>query len=130
MKEADVGPVGGRGHSDSKVVNVGDDKRPGDFQVERKDVYDKHKGADRGSLRDPDRDASAKAGGPLKRQAVGAVSEERANPLDQVRADPLSAEESEESGRVYVIIIEAPLHIEEESVDFVAEDVEGLNIVL
>ena len=56
------------------------------------------------------------------------ISKERANPLDQVRADPLSAEEGEERGRLHVI--EASLHIKEESGDFVAEAVEGLNIVL
>ena len=61
-------------------------------------------------------------------QAASAVSEERAHPLDQVRADPLSAEEREERGGLYVV--EAPFHIEEESGDFVSEAMEGLNVVL
>jgi len=32
----------------------------------------------------------------LERQAAGAIYEERADPLDQIWADPLSAEEREE----------------------------------
>jgi len=58
----------------------------------------------------------------LERQATGVISEERADPLDQVMADPLSAEERKERGRLHVI--EATLHIKEESGDFVAEAVE------
>jgi len=64
--------------------------------VEGGDVYDKQKGGDGGSLREPDRDRSEKGRGPLKCQAAGAVSEERADPLDQVWADPLSTEERDE----------------------------------
>jgi len=74
LKEADIGPLGGRGHCDGKVVNVGDNKSRGDFQVEGGDVYDKQKGGDGGSFSGPDRNWSEKAGGPLKRQAAGAVS--------------------------------------------------------
>ena len=59
---------------------------------------------------------------------AGAVSEERADPLDQVWAGPSLAEEIEERERVY--FVKASLHFEEESGDFVAEAVEGLNIVL
>jgi len=79
-------------------------------------------------LRGAHRNRSKSTGGPLEGQAAGAVSEERADPLDQVRADPLSAEEREEQGRFH--IVETPLHIEEESGDLVAEAVEGFNIVL
>jgi len=64
--------------------------------VEGGNVYDEQKGGDGGSLRDPDRDGSEEARGPLERQAAGAVSEERANPLDQLCVDPLFAEEREE----------------------------------
>ena len=39
----------------------------------------------------------------MGRQAAGAIPEERADPLDKVRADPLSAEEREERGRHHVI---------------------------
>ena len=96
--------------------------------MEEGDVYDEQKGGDGRFLRDPDRNGSKKAGGPLEPQVAGAVSEERADPLDQVLADPLPAEEREERGRLH--IIKAPLHIEEESGDFVVEVVEGLHIVL
>jgi len=90
--------------------------------VEGGDIYDEQKWGDGGSLRDPDRDRTGEASGPLERQAAGAISEERADPLDQVCADPLSAEERKERGRLH--IIEVPLHIKEESGDFVAEAVE------
>jgi len=73
-------------------------------------------------VRDPDRDGSEEARGPLDRKAAGAISEERADPVDQVWADPLYAERSNERGRLHVI--EAPLHIKEESGNFVAESVE------
>jgi len=96
--------------------------------VDGGDIYDEQKGGDGGSFGGPNPDGSEKARGPLNRHAAGVVSEERADPLDQVRADPLSTEEREERGRLHVL--EAPLHIEEESGDFVAEAVEGLNIVL
>jgi len=128
LKEANVGSIGGGGHRDSKVVDVGDDKCPGNSQVEGGDVYDEQKGGDGGSLGDPNRDRREEARGPLKRQAAGAIPEERADPLDQVWAYPLSAEESEERGRFHVI--KASLHIEEESGHFVAEAVEGFNVVL
>ena len=58
----------------------------------------------------------------MERQAAGTMCEERADPLDQVWADPLSVEERMEPGRLHVI--EAPLHIKEETGDFVAEAVE------
>jgi len=64
--------------------------------VQGGDVYDKQKWGDGGSLRDPNRDGSKEASGPLQRQVAGAIPEERADPLDQVWADPLSAEEREE----------------------------------
>jgi len=67
-------------------------------------------------------------GRPLEPQAAGTVSEERANPLNQVQANPLSAEKRKEGGRLHVV--KAPFHIEEESGDLVAEAVEGFNIVL
>jgi len=57
------------------------------------DLYDEQNGGDGGSLRDPDREGSEKTRRPLKCQAAGAVSEERADPLEEVWADPLSAEE-------------------------------------
>ena len=60
------------------------------------DVYDEQEGGDGRTLRDSDRNGSEMARGPLERQAAGAVSEERADPLDQVWADPLSAKEREE----------------------------------
>jgi len=50
----------------------------------------------RGPLRDPDRDGGEGARGPLECQATSAVPEERADLLDQVRADPFPAEEREE----------------------------------
>jgi len=56
------------------------------------------------------------------------MSEEGADPLDQVRADPLPMEERKERGGLHVV--KASLHIKEESGDFVSEAVEGLNIVL
>jgi len=59
---------------------------------------------------------------------TSAVSEKRSDPLDQVRADPLSSEEGEEGGRFH--FVKAALHIQEESGDFVAEAVEGFNIGL
>jgi len=77
--------------------------------VERGNVYDEQKRGDGGSLRDPDRDGGKGARGPLERQATSAVSEERAGPLDQVRADPFLAEEREERGGLHVI--EASLNI-------------------
>jgi len=64
----------------------------------------------------------------LEPQATSAVPEERAGPLDQVRADPFSAEEREERGGLHVI--EASLNIKEESGDSVSEAVEGLNVIL
>ena len=60
------------------------------------DVYDAQEGGDGTTLRDSDRNGSEVARGPLERQAAGTVSEARANPLDQVWADPFSAEEREE----------------------------------
>ena len=56
--------------------------------MEGGDVYDEQKGGDGRSLRDPDGDGGEGARGPLERQAAGAVTEERADPLDQVWADP------------------------------------------
>jgi len=64
--------------------------------VEEGDVYDEQKRGDGGSLRDPDRDGGEGARGPLERQATSTVPEERADPLDQVWADPSPAEEREE----------------------------------
>ena len=64
--------------------------------MEGGDVDDEKEGGDGGSLRDPNCDGSKRAGGPLECQAAGAVSDERADPLDQVRANPLFAEEREE----------------------------------
>jgi len=64
--------------------------------VEGGDVYDKQHGGDGRSLRDPDRNGSEKARGLLESQAAGAVPEGRADPLDQVWADPFPAEEREE----------------------------------
>ena len=46
-------------------------------------------------MRGPDRDGGEEARGPLERQAAGAIPEEKADPLDQIWADPLSAEERE-----------------------------------
>jgi len=66
--------------------------------VEGGDIYDKQEGGDGRALRDSDRDGSEMARGPLEGQAACAVSEERADPLDQVWADPLSVEEREEGG--------------------------------
>jgi len=96
--------------------------------VEGGDVYDEQKRGDGGPLRDPDRDGGEGAGGPLERQATRAVPEERAGPLDQVRADPFPAEEREERGGLHVV--EASLNIKEESGDSVSEAVEGLNVML
>jgi len=45
---------------------------------------------------DHDRHRSEMERGPLECEAAGAVSEERADPLDQIRADPLPVEEREE----------------------------------
>ena len=59
---------------------------------------------------------------------AGAVSEERPDPLDQVRADPFSSEEGEEGASLH--IIKASLNIEEKGGDFVPEAVKGLNIML
>jgi len=56
------------------------------------------------------------------------VSKERADPLDQVWADPLLAEEREERGGLHVV--ETSLHIEKESGYFVAEAMKGLNVML
>jgi len=67
------------------------------------------KRGDGGSLRDPDQDGGEGARGPLERQVTGAVPEERAGPLDQVRADPFLAEEREERGGLN--FIEASLNI-------------------
>jgi len=50
--------------------------------VEGGDLNDKQKWGDGGSLRDPDRDGSKEARGPLERQAAGAIPDERADPLD------------------------------------------------
>jgi len=61
-----------------------------------RDVYNEQEGGDGITQRDSDRNRSEVARGPLECQAAGAVSEERANPLDQVWADPLSPEEREE----------------------------------
>ena len=64
--------------------------------MEGGDVYDEQKWGDGGSLRDPDRDGSEEAWGPLEGQAAGAISEEGADPLDEVWADPFSVEERKE----------------------------------
>ena len=64
----------------------------------------------------------------MERQAAGMVSKERADPLDQVWADPLLAEEREERGGLHVV--ETSLHIEKESGYFVAEAMKGLNVML
>jgi len=96
--------------------------------VEGGDVNDEQEGGDGGTLRDSDRNRSELARGPLERQAAGAVSEEGADPLDQVWANPLSAEEREERWGLHVV--EASLHVKEESGDFVAEAVKGFNVML
>jgi len=41
LKEADVSPVGRRGHCDGKVIDVGDNERPGDYQGEGGSINDK-----------------------------------------------------------------------------------------
>jgi len=79
-------------------------------------------------LRDPNRYGGEGVRGPLEGQATSAVPEERAGPLDQVRADPFSVEEREERGGFH--IVEASLDIKEESGDFVSEAVKGLNVML
>jgi len=56
------------------------------------------------------------------------VPEERAGPLDQVRAVPFSSEEREERGGFHVV--NPSLDIKEESGNSVSEAVKGLNIVL
>jgi len=38
LKEADIGPVRQRGYRDGKVIDVRDNERPGDFQVERGNI--------------------------------------------------------------------------------------------
>jgi len=96
--------------------------------VEGGNIYDEQKRGDGGSLRDPDRDGGEGARGPLERQATSAVPEERAGPLDQVRADPFPAEEGEERRGFH--IVKASLNIKEESGDFVSEAVEGFNVML
>jgi len=83
---------------------------------------------DGGALRDAHRDGSKRAGGLSEHQAAGTVSEERADPMNQVGADPLSAEEREEGRRFH--IVETASHIEEERGDFLAEAVAGFNVVL
>ena len=96
--------------------------------MEGGDVYDKQKWGDGGTLRDPDRDGSKEARGPLERQAAGVILEERTDPLAQVWGDHLDAEVREECGRF--LIIEASFHIKKEGGDLVAEAMEGLNIML
>jgi len=64
--------------------------------VEGGDVYHEQKRGDGGSLRDPDRDGGEGARGPLEPQATSTVPEEKADPLDQVWADPFPTEEREE----------------------------------
>jgi len=64
--------------------------------VQGGDVYDEQEGGNGRTLWDPDRHRSELARGSLERQAAGAVSEERTEPLDQVWADPFPAEEREE----------------------------------
>ena len=56
------------------------------------------------------------------------VSEERADLLNQRRADPISAEEIEKGRRLHVV--KTPFHIKEESGDLIAEAVEGFDVVL
>jgi len=96
--------------------------------MKRGNINDKEHGGDRGALRDPHRDRSEGAGGLRERQVAGTVSEERADPLNQIRANPLFAEEREERGRLHVV--EASFHIEEEGGDLVVEAVKGFNMVL
>jgi len=79
-------------------------------------------------LGNTDRDGSEGAGGPLESQAAVAVSEERPDPLDQVRADSLSSEEVEE--KVGFHVIKSSLNIKEKAGDFVLEAVKGVKIVL
>jgi len=64
--------------------------------VEGGDVYDEEEGGDGRALGDSDGNGSEVARGPLERQVAGAVSAERADPLDQVWANPRSAELREE----------------------------------
>jgi len=63
--------------------------------VEGGDLYDEQERGDGRTLRDCVRNGSEMARGPWERQWAGAVSEERADPLDHVWADSLSAEERE-----------------------------------
>jgi len=79
-------------------------------------------------LRDPDRNRGERMRGPLESQATSVVPEERAGPLDQVRADPFPMEAREERGAFHVV--ETSLDIKEESGDSVSEAVKGLNVVL
>jgi len=64
--------------------------------VEGGDVYNEQEGGDGRTLRDSDRKGSEKSRGLMECQAAGSVPEERADPLDQVWANPLPAEEREE----------------------------------
>jgi len=64
--------------------------------VEGGDIYDKQKGGDGRSLRDPNRNGSEKTRGPLECQAASAVPKETADPWDQVWGDPFAAEKREE----------------------------------
>ena len=59
---------------------------------------------------------------------AGTVPEERADPLYEVWAHTLAAEEGEQGQGFYVI--QATFYIEEEGGDLVAETVKGLNVVL
>jgi len=64
--------------------------------VEGGDLYDEQAGGNVRSLRDHNRNGSEKARGPLEGQVAGAVPVERADPWNQVWADPLPAEVREE----------------------------------
>jgi len=64
----------------------------------------------------------------MKCEAACPVPKERANPLDQVRADPFSAEEGKKGWRLPVV--KATFDNKEESGDLVTKALEGLNIVL
>ena len=79
-------------------------------------------------MRNTNQDGSEHAGGPLEGQAAGAVSEERPDPLDQVRADSLSSEEGEQGVGFHVI--KTSLNIKEKGGDLVSRAVKGFNIVL
>ena len=127
LEELDVPSVGGGGHRDHEVVNVGENQALGDGGVEGGVVDDKQEGRDRRALRGAHGDWSELSRRALKEESTLTVGEEAAHPGNDVPVHPFGPEcRGELRG---VDIVKAALDVEEEGGDLKVKALEEADLV-